>query len=187
MTKKAGKPMKMRRMAIVACFALFATGPLPALGADVSPSDYIVVDADSESSATVVFTVSVSVERMIAAPKLLCQLRPDQGFDRSSSVTSSYGFWERDVQIDRLSGTGSVAFTARLRIIKSRGLPLQANEPVHVRCQLVALVPSGSSSTARPAWVISENRPNCGQNSAQGCGQNVVKPGAILELSGEAR
>ncbi len=188
MTKRAAVNMTRQQVTIMACFALLCAGSLPALGALEAGSNYLLEQAESDSSASVVFTVSVSLERMAGLPSLLCELRSDRNFPRLGVMlragdSSSYGVWTPPLTMDSQSGTGSTALTARLRILSKGGQGLGDVGPVFVRCQLVPFIRSGATSSE---WVIGKPPASSGRGADEAA-PNIVKPGAVLEVSGQAQ
>lgn len=177
------------RMTSIACFTLLCAGSLPAFGAATGSSTYTLEEAESDSSAHVVFTVSVSLERMMPpAPGLDCELRSDQRFPGPGVLTRAadsglYGQWSVPLPIDNVSGTGSAALTARIRIIeRNTNRPLGADRPVYVRCRLLPYTRPGANPNTDGVWQINA-KPPAGDITVT----NVVKPGAILEVSGQAQ
>ncbi len=178
--------MTRLRMTRAAGFALLCAASLPALAQAVSAGEgYRIEQAESESSATVVFTVSVSLDRMEGPrpPSLECELRSDRSF---GSNRGRYGLATPALNVDSVSGTGSTTISSRLRIIDTRSdreRPIGADKPVHVRCRLL---PAPDPDNPNPQWEVSK-QPQSPSRSSGRVPTYIVKPGAVLEASGLAQ
>lgn len=146
----------------------------------ISEGSYLLDEADSDYTATVIITLPVNLQQMVAAPMTDCELRGDSNFGSSGN---RYGRWTEPVQIDA-SGNASTTLSKRIRIrVNSNAIP--SHYAVWVRCVLKPVVASQAEE-----FLLSDKPPAVpADGSVTGGYARTIKatPAPVLQVSGQAQ